>query len=269
MLPHRHPTLVAAALALATGVSSPGLAADRVDARYEVFGFAGMHVLTNRTSLEETPNSYSIAVNLGSRGVASAFVDLRIHSEVYGKISSEAARPEAYRSNVWRNGDDHDYGVRYLGDGNVVNAVVLPPPEGSYLDGVPLRGTVDQLSAYYLLERQLARRGSCNLTVPVFDGSELYRLRFWDVKEETLTPDGHQNFAGPTQLCEVARELIVANPNKNMSTYNRGRMWYARLLRGARVVPVRMEYDTPFGAVVGYLAELTGYGVHLKYMETQ
>jgi hypothetical protein len=40
-----------------------------------------------------------------------------------------------------------------------------------------IRGTVDQLTAYFILERQLAHSGSCSLTVPVFDGSGLYNLR--------------------------------------------------------------------------------------------
>ena len=39
-----------------------------------------------------------------------------------------------------------------------------------------LRGTVDELTAYFIVERQLARRGSCTLNVPVFDGHGLYNL---------------------------------------------------------------------------------------------
>jgi len=128
------------------------------------------------------------------------------------------------------------------------------------------RGTVDQLTAYFLLERQLALRGACALVVPVFDGSGLYNLRFTDLKRETLSADGYQNFAGPTQLCEVVREEIMANRNKNEDTYRRGRIWYARLVGGDRMMPVRMEFDTEFGVVTGYLAELRGRGVDLHLM---
>ena len=34
-----------------------------------------------------------------------------------------------------------------------------------------------------------------------------------------------------------------------------------------QMVPVRMEYDTAFGVVKGYLAELHGRGVNLHLME--
>src|SRR6266446_10496083 len=122
------------------------------------------------------------------------------------------------------------------------------------------------LTAYFLLERQLAQHGTCRVVVPVFDGSGLYNLRFTDVKRETLSADGYQNFAGPTQLCEVVREEIMANRNKNEDTYRRGRIWYARLVGGDRMMPVRMEFDTEFGVVTGYLAELRGRGVDLHLM---
>jgi hypothetical protein len=260
------PVIAAALVALAVAGATPALGSDRVDARFEIFGFAGLHVLTNRTSAEETTNGYTIATNLDTRGLASVFVDLRSHSEVQGVLPGEMPRPQAYRAEVWRNGSDRNYGLKYLDDGNVVGTSVLPSAEGAHLDPVQVRGTVDQLTAYFLLERQLARVGSCGLVVPVFDGNELYRLRFSDVKEEVLSPDDHQGFAGPTRVCEVVREMIVANPDKKEGTYEQGRLWYARLLPGDRMVPVRMEYDTPFGKVAGYLAELIGHGIHLHLM---
>jgi hypothetical protein len=35
---------------------------------------------------------------------------------------------------------------------------------------------------------------------------------------------------------------------------------------GDRMMPVRMEFDTEFGVVTGYLAELRGRGVDLHLM---
>ena len=74
------------------------------------------------------------------------------------------------------------------------------------------RGTVDQLTAYFLIERQLAHGGSCAMVVPVFDGAGFYNLRFSDLKRETLSADRYQKFAGPAQVCQVVREDIVVNP---------------------------------------------------------
>lgn len=240
-------------------------ASDRVDLRFEVFAIAGLHILTTQTSAEVTPSGYSIAVDLNTRGIVSAFVDLHSRSEVYGTLSAQTVQPAAYRAEVQRNGTERDYGVKYRADGEVINTQAPSRKQKINIDAAQLRGTVDQLTAYFLVERQLARTGSCGAVIPVYDGNELYRMRFTDIKDEALAPDGHQNFTGTTRRCEIVREVIVGNPDIEESTYDRGRLWYARLLPEGRMLPVRMQYETPIGDVNGYLADIAGYGVHRNF----
>jgi len=260
------PAIAVAFLSISSG-SIKAAEADRVDARFEIFGFAGLHVLTNRTTVDETAHRYTISMDLDTRGLASVFVDLTSHSEVHGRLGRDASYPDAYRADVRRNGADRHCGLDYRRDGAVINASAPPSLERPLLVAVEqTRGTVDQLTAYFILERQLADRGTCALVVPVFDGSALYNLHFADVEREMLSADEYQNFAGPTQICEVAREDIQANRNHNEDTYRRGKIWYARVMAGDRMVPVRMEFDTAFGGVKGYLAELRGRGVDLHLM---
>ncbi|MBV8335842.1 MAG: hypothetical protein JO358_10510 [Alphaproteobacteria bacterium] len=75
-----------------------------------------------------------------------------------------------------------------------------------------MRGAADQLTAYFLREKQLAERDSCALFVPVFDGSALYNLRSTDVRGEVLSADEHQIFTGPSRICEVTRENLAPVP---------------------------------------------------------
>jgi hypothetical protein len=257
--------IIAVSVPFAVMLATPANASDRVDLRFEVFGFAGLHILTTQTSAEVTPTGYAIAVNLDTRGIASAFVELHSHSEVFGTLLKQNPQPEAYQSEISRNGTDRDYRLKYLADGNVINTLARPAAQMVNIDPAQLRGTVDQLTAYFLVERQLARTGTCGAVIPVYDGAELYRLRFSDVKDVTLTADSHQNFAGKTRLCEIVRDMIVANPDRKDGTYDRGRMWYARLLADDRMLPVRMEYDTVFGQVEGYLVDLNTQGGHLNF----
>jgi hypothetical protein len=259
--------IVAALLVIADPFKASAGEVNKLEARIEIFGFAGLHVLTNRTTIAESADRYAIAMDLDTRGLASVFVELTSHSEVHGVLATNAYRPEAYRAEVRRNGVDRHYGVDYRSDGAVINASMPLSPGGSF--SVPtelIRGTVDQLTAYFLLERQLARGGPCAFIIPVFDGSGLYNLRFADVKKETLAADNYQNFSGPAQVCSVTREDLVANPDRNEDTYRSGRIWYARVTASDRLLPVRMEYDTAFGVVTGYLAEVRGRGVDVKLM---
>ncbi len=105
---------IAAVLFLSGGAFTASASeSDRVDARFEIFGFAGLHVLTNRTGVEEAANRYAIAMDLDTRGLASVFVDLTSHSESHGALAGETLRPEAYRAEVRRNSVDRHYGLDY------------------------------------------------------------------------------------------------------------------------------------------------------------
>jgi hypothetical protein len=225
-------------------------------------------VLTNRTTVQESGGRYAIATDLDTRGLASVFVNLTSHSEVHGRLTADTPYPDAYRADVRRNGTDRHYRLDYRGDGTVANASAQPSTDRPLLVGPEqIRGTVDQMTAYFILERQLVQSGTCALVVPVFDGSGLYDLRFTDVKRETLSAGGYQAFAGPAQVCEVVREDTQVSRNQSEDTYRRGKIWYARVLVSGQIVPVRMEYDTAFGVVKGYLAELHGRGVNLRLMK--
>jgi hypothetical protein len=239
----------------------------RVEARFEVYGFAGLHVLTNRTTVEQFGDRYTIATDLDTRGLASVFVDLTSHSQVSGLMGSEAPYPESYRAEIRRNGVKRNYAVDFRRDGSVINASASPAsglaPQTLADTTKATHRTVDQLTAYFLLEKQLAHYGTCRLVVPVFDGSALYNLRSTNGGREILNADDHQNFAGSVQLCEVTRETLMASRDRNEDTYQRGRIWYASLIPG-QVTPVRMEFTTAFGTVKAYLAELRDRGVELR-----
>lgn len=259
------PFVLAALLAcVSAGLKAPAGELDRVEARFEIYGFAGLHVLTNRTKVEESGDRYAVTMDLDTRGLASIFVNLTSHSQVHGQFGKATARPEAYHADVVRNGVERHYEVDYRGDGTVINASA-PPASGRpfVVAAEQMHGTVDQLTAYFLVERQLARHGTCTVVVPVFDGSGLYKLHFTDLGSDALSADGHQTYAGSAEVCEVAREDVVVNPNRNEDTYQKGKIWYAHVVPGDRMLPVRMEFDTPFGIVRGYLAELHGRGADL------
>ena len=274
MVARRASALLTAAfpvLAAIVALATPAAAADPVELRIEVYGFAGFHVLTNRTSVAASGDRYSIATDLDTRGLASVFVDLTSHSEVRGRLMQDTARPDTYHGEVRRNGSDSRYRIDYRADGTVASDQSPPSPAlRSAAAADQMRGTVDQLTAFFILERQLAQRGSCGLVIPVFDGLSRYNLRFTDAQPETLSAEGHQRFAGPTLVCSIRREDVDGFPggqDANGGTYKRGKIWYAHLTGQDQMVPVRMEFDTEYGSVSGYLTELRSRGVSLSFKD--
>ena len=274
MVAYRALVLYLVAFAIVTSIvalATPAAAADPVELRIEVYGFAGFHVLTNRTRVSASGDQYSIATDLDTRGLAAVFVELTSHSEVRGRLAQDAVHPDAYHGEVRRNGNDSRYRIDYRADGTVASDQMPPSPAlHSAAAADQMHGTVDQLTAFFIIERQLAQRGSCGMVVPVFDGLSRYNLRFTDAQPEMLSPEGRQRFAGRTLVCNIHREDVVGFPgdqDANGGTYKRGKIWYARLAGEDQMVPVRMEFDTEYGAVSGYLTELRHRGVNLSFKD--
>src|SRR5947209_9881978 len=188
MILARFAPLAAIALALLfapAALKAPAGEIDRVDARFEIYGFAGFHVLTNRTTIQEVGDRYAISMDLDTRGLASVFVDLTSHSEVHGEFARNTAHPEGYRADVRRNGVERHYTLDYRRDGTVTNASAPSEAGRPFLIAAEqIRSTVDQLTAYFIVERQIARGGNCSIVIPVFDGAGFYNLRFTDLKQE-------------------------------------------------------------------------------------
>jgi hypothetical protein len=197
-----------------------------------------------------------------TRNLADLFVDLRSRIEARGRISADALLPEAMHVETHRRGVDLDARVDYAADGTVT-AAVTPPPE-RLVTPAQMRGTVDQLTAYLALARHLAGRGSCALTLAVFDGRRRYDLSFTDLEPETLP-----GFVGPMQACRMSRHRIAGFPvdRDGSGTTDQGKLWFARLIPGDLMVPVRMEFGSEFGSFTADLAELRGRGVDLRFTE--
>jgi hypothetical protein len=252
-------------LALAA-FSAPGLADQRITTRFEIFGFARIGVLTLRNRIEESGERYTITTDYATKGIASVFVDLKTHAEVRGRLVAGSAQPERFRNDSRRNGAERKSRVDYRPDGTVDGGST--PPLSEPVPLAAMRGTVDNLTAYLRLEHQLARTGSCALTARVFDGRHAYDLVFADAGQKVLSPAGGQHFSGNAIACRMTRRYPdgIANSEKDEGARG-GTIWYARLLPGGFLVPVRLEMDTQLGVVEGYLAELHAQGVDLTLME--
>ena len=242
--------------------AAPANAANKVELRIEVYAFAGFHVLTNRTTIDASAGRYRITTEIDTRGIVSLFIDLNSLSETEGRLAGDTVLPERYDSDVRRNGVDRRYRIDYAPRGPLASE--WAPPATVWQSPIPpekLAGTVDQLTAYFIVERQLRERGNCNIVVPVFDGHSRYNLRFRDAKSNDPATRGARYYRGPVHVCNVNRDDIAgfpANQDPSEGTYQKGKLWYAGLGPAGRMVPVQIDYDTEFGVVTGYIAELRG-----------
>jgi len=252
-----------AGLLIAGFAPSAAGAADQITMRFEVHGIGGMHVASDRTVISETGDRYAITGDLQTLGAAGLFQDLKKHSEARGRLVATGAQPETYRAETRRNGaerrDKVDFRIARVASGGST------PPESS--PALPTRDAVDPLTAYFLVERQLGRDGDCAMKVPVFDGHNRYNLVFSDAGEQTLSPSGGQKYSGSAKACRMQREAVAGYPNGENDMPRQGTIWYARLVPGDLMLPVRLKMATSIGTMDGYLAELHGRGKDVRLIE--
>src|SRR5438270_730440 len=100
------------------------------------------------------------------------------------------------------------------------------------------------------------------------EAGDRYDLQFSDAGRKKLSSVAGQQFEGEATACKMQRQDLpgIAQPEKDEGA-RQGTIWYARLLPGDVMVPVRMQLEAQIGVVDGYLAELHGRGVNLKLME--
>jgi hypothetical protein len=256
---------IAVLFLLGLGASAmPATQLNQFDMRFEIFGFGGLHLLTDRTSVATSAAGYTIAMNLQTRGLAGFFLHLDSHSAVRGRLSGDVAHPEEYSSDIHRSGAEQQTRVDYGPNGTILSDWTSPATARTTLVAAEqIRGTVDQLTAYFMLERELADRNTCASVIPVYDGVHRYNLRFTDAPPSALPADVARHFPGPIWVCQMSRQDIGGPTDHSEGAYW-GKIWYARLAQGNRVVPVQMEFDTELGRVQGYLAALHGPGVNLR-----
>ena len=243
-------------------IASPAAAADRIMLRVEVFAMGGLHVATDRTTIEEKGNTYAITGDLQTRGLAGMFQEFQSKSAAHGRLGA-MARPDAYNSDVRRDsGERHDK-VDYRTGAAASGGSTPPASDGA----APTRDTVDPLTAYFLVERQLGQGGDCAMSVPVFDGRHRYNLQFTDAGEQDLAASGGQHYSGAAKACKMTRENVAGYPTDKLEMPKHGTIWYARLAPGDLLLPVKVEMATDIGSVTGHLAEMRGRGADLHFKE--
>lgn len=67
----------------------------------------------------------------------------------------------------------------------------------------------------------------------------------------------------------MSRRRIAGFPAEHggNETADQGTLWFARLLPGDLIVPVRLEFASEFGSFTAELAELRGRGADFRFAE--
>ena len=124
-----------------------------------------------------------------------------------------------------------------------------PPIDGEREPVAPTDqvGTVDTLSAFADLARQVNVSGRCEASARLFDGRRLSVVTVAHVGEEVLPPESRSSFAGRALRCDITSRQIggftFADRSSEATRPVTGSLWFARPTPNATMVPVRMSFD--------------------------
>jgi len=255
-------------LCAALALPAPGVAAP-VTASYRVY-VGGIAVLDAAILLDLTDHAYRIDLTAQNGGFLAKILPWKTLSRSNGAIQMDRLIPARHsQSSVFRE-KPRSVALTYGADGGVV-ATVTPPPEEDDRAPVPealRRATYDPLSAGLLLLLATGRGETCARVVPVYDGRRRYDMRFDNGGTRPLAPSRYSIFSGPAQECRVSIMPIAgqAKPSSGPSFWRRDDdstprppggpptdVWLAPILPDAPPLPVRLETDSAFGAVVIHL----------------
>lgn len=262
------PAVLAAFAVLSVAQAAP-LQAAPVAATYRVH-VGGVAVLDVAATLEIDQRSYRVEVTAQSGGFLGRLFPWRTRSLSEGGVRPDRLVPGRHSQDSVFREKPRNVTLAYDGRGDVT-ATVLPPPEEDDREPVPdalKRSTYDPLSGVLAMLTAIGRGEACTRSLPVYDGRRRYDMIFEDVGLRPVAASRYSVFAGLARQCRVSYRPVAGyarNPPTNRfwqrdaapSERPPADLWLAPLAPGTPPLPVRLETESDFGAVIVHLTGVT------------
>lgn len=237
--------------------SAPVGPEERVNLDYQIY-FGGLNVIKVGIELGLGPHAYDVEARTETVGITGYFAPWRSTAVTRGEIDGGRVEPVQHRVNAEWRGKARTTAIDFV-DGEVTNLVLDPPASIDPRDEIPpalRRGALDPASALLALVRVMGDGKGCAGRFPVFDGRRRYDVVVVERGAETLAPNDYSAFEGPAIRCDFHVEpLVVAERPDRKRRFRSGRAWFAEVLPGRPVVPVRLEVDGDYVQTLVHLSD--------------
>ena len=233
--------------------------AEAVEVHYEAYA-AGLNVVAMDADFDVTADRYRVKLDYRTVGGLSVLFSSRQSTTVEGRFVGDRAVPQRFYSAGTLRGAPRVTQIDYR-DGQPVVRQLVPATETEREPVAPAQqaDTIDSLSAMAELIHTIQRTGRCDGRATTFDGRRLSMLDARTAGPQALESSWRSSFAGMTLRCDfVGRQLAGFMLNEDRATLQRPQMgtaWFAPLVPGGAVVPVRIAFRTRwFGDATMYVA---------------
>lgn len=128
------------------------------------------------------------------------------------------------------------------------------------ISAAQLQEAQDPLSAGLALIMAAAAQGNCDAVAKVYDGRRRFNMVGKDLGEGKVRRNSFSPYSGPAMLCEITFKPIAGYRTNGKDRKNfpkRMVIFLARTFEGGPLVPVRMEGDSDFGAIMVHMTSIT------------
>jgi len=180
-MPSMPPVARPAALALLLALPAAA-GAQSIDATFDLF-VSGIKAGEMTITSELAGDRYTAATDMSSAGFVGVFADFYFQGTSSGRVDGDGGVvPQQFVARSKSNRAERETRIDWQ-DGTPV-AVSVEPPRETAPDPASQSGTLDPVSAGYLLMRDAAREDLCDKVVEVFDGSRRSRLTLDEPRSE-------------------------------------------------------------------------------------
>jgi hypothetical protein len=232
---------------------------------YEVYA-GGLHIFTFDVDLSLQPESYRIAAAGGTRGITSVLYkwDVKLTAE------GERLQPARYITVNTGRQPTKTMQLEFAKGGSFT--ITRDPPElvdeaaaeeeGPLPTSLP-SNIADPLSAGLVASQALARNGSCEQAIPVFDGKRRYNLLIHDAGIGAVPKSRISVYQGPATLCNFTMERISGfkKHRRYAAQWDEDKdepptLWVAKVRDDMPPIPVRFTGAVALGSIIVHLTKI-------------
>lgn len=236
--------------------AAPGLSGGRFD--FEVWA-GGVKVLEVELTLRTGEEHYRFDMVADLVGPPSWVKDYRLTAVAEGRLDGTRVEPLYYRQDADDDGKDKWLQLAYADGLPVVDGNPSPADERrEQVNDAAKQGTQDPLTAVLSLVLQVAAKGGCDGTAPIFDGRRRFDVTLTDIGPGELGRSRINAYEGPVRLCDVQLEPIGGyrfNGVDRVSFPAAVTLQAAQVLDGLPILPVRLDTTTSYGAIVVHMTD--------------